>query len=57
MFASGEKQPWAEPPPSSSESDNTSIRTTQETYKGMKIKVEKIKHKYLKILDYTITIK
>lgn len=57
MFASGEKQPWAEPPPSSSESDNTSIRTTQETYKGMKIKVEKIKHKYLKILEYTITIK
>jgi len=35
MFASGEKQPWAEPPTTN---DNTSSWTPNETYKRMEKK-------------------
>jgi hypothetical protein len=40
IFASGEKQPWAEPPPAN---DDTSTRPSNETYKRMKILKKKKK--------------
>ncbi len=39
MFASGEKQPWAEPPPTN---DNTSSWTPNETHKRMGKKNKKV---------------
>ncbi|CAF1568871.1 unnamed protein product, partial [Adineta steineri] len=41
MFASGEKQPWAEPTQTSTTNDDASTSTTNATNKRMKIKLEK----------------